>query len=129
MNNETDTGKTVTEHNRIEAYGKTLKKQDFLIFISSNFFSCLQKKDYTGCHSHLKMMELIHSGMEELCNDPLMTSLPISYSAMYENTKWTITVLKELLEDGKWDKAGDFTEFQLIPFLKERKPVSHHDPD
>ena len=119
MNNEIDTGKPVSEHDRIEVYEKTVQKQDFLVFISSNFFSCLQKKEYTGCHSHLKMMELIHSGMEELCNDPLITSLPISYSAMYENIKWTITVLKELLEDGKWEKAGNFTEFQLIPFLKE----------
>lgn len=121
MNIEELTIDTIQEDAAARKYEEAVKFQELLISIAGQLPSSIRNKELTYCMSHIKILSIGLTRLESICHDPKIPEVPISYVAMYENTKWTIDKLIELINDGKLEKAGDLAEFQLIPFLKEWK--------
>jgi len=121
MNIETLTTDAIDKKNTETQYMEAVRLQEFLISIASQLPSSIRNERLDYSRSHLKIISIALIRLKPLCQDQKIAHIPVSYVAMYENTKWTVDKLLELIEDGRLKEAEDLTEFQLIPFLKEWK--------
>ncbi|WP_143322261.1 glycosyltransferase [Clostridium sp. HBUAS56010] len=102
-------------------YNKVIKLQEFLTTASCELHISLCNGSIDYSKSHLKIISIALSELEPFCEDPKMADLPVSYSAMFKNIKWTLEKIREFMENNLINQAQDMVEFQLIPFFKEWK--------
>ena len=121
MNIENSTADATQEDASKKQYEEAVKLQEFLISIASQLPAAISNKELTYSKSHIRILSIGLSRLEFICHDPKILEIPVSYLAMYENSKWTIDKLTEFIETDQLKKAEDLAEFQLIPFLKEWK--------
>jgi len=121
MNIEALTTDDINKENPETPYTEAVRLLEFLISIADQLPSSIRNEKLDYSRSHLKIISIGLLRLKPLCQDQKIADIPVSYLAMYENTKWTVEKLLELIEDGHLKEAEDLTEFQLIPFLKEWK--------
>lgn len=121
MNIEALTTDDMNKENPETPYTEAVRLLEFLISIADQLPSSIRNEKLDYSRSHLKIISIGLIRLKPLCQDQKIADIPVSYLAMYENTKWTVEKLLELIEDGHLKEAEDLTEFQLIPFLKEWK--------
>ncbi|WP_077612124.1 glycosyltransferase family 2 protein [Clostridium sp. Marseille-P2415] len=119
MNNENQSTTAISTEETMDFYQKAVRQQDFLISISAELLLALRFQEIHYCMSHIKIIAIILSGLEPMCDDQKVKSLPVSYPQMHHNISWTMDRIEERINAGQYEEAKDLTEFQLIPFLKD----------
>jgi GT2 family glycosyltransferase len=119
MNIEVLTTDTTQKEFVTDPYMEAVRLLEFLVSIASQLPSSIRGEKLDFSRSHLKIISIGLIRLKPLCQDQKITEIPVSYLAMYENTRWTVDKLLELLDTDSLKEAEDLTEFQLIPFLKE----------
>ena len=88
-------------------YNKVIKLQEFLTTASCELHISLCNGSIDYSKSHLKIISIALSELEPFCEDPKMADLPVSYSAMFKNIKWTLEKIREFMENNLINQAQD----------------------